>query len=416
MARTAIELESQVAGRALLQAQGLLDEPGRRASPAVVQRLIERLGFVQIDSINVVERAHHLTLFSRLHGYRPAMLTELLERRRSLFEHWTHDASAIPSQWFAHWRPRFARYRERIKRQAWWAARLGGEPEALIASMREHVTRHGVVQSRDFEGSGERAEKGWWGWTPQKAALEHLWRCGELAIVRRVNFQKHYDLVERVLPEHHALPEPERDEHIEWACRSALERLGVATARELAAFWHAVDIAEARAWCVAGLASGALVPVTIAGTGGAKPYTAVALAEMASKLQRWQRELRGQPRPGGVDESAPMRVLAPFDPVVRDRARALRLFGFDYRFEAFVPAPARKYGYYVMPLLQDGRLVGRIDPKFHRERGELVVARTYWEPGVRPSRARRAALTEGLERLASFIGAQRVVQLRAPSR
>lgn len=415
MRDVAIEIGAAVAGRALLDAQALLDPPGRRATVSSVQKLIERIGFVQIDSINVVERAHHLTLFSRLSGYRPAMLTELLERRRSLFEHWTHDASAIPTQWFPHWRPRFVRYRDRSQRNAWWVARLGDDAERLIAEIREHVERHGPVQSRDFErdaGALPPPEKGWWGWSPQKAALEHLWRSGELAIVKRVNFQKHYDLAARVFPDAHALPEPSAEEHVEWACSSALARLGIANPTELAAFWRSIDIAHARKWCARGLASGELLAVEIAAPAGGKPYRGVASASSARALQRAQREhLRSiGPRTltAAIDDASAIRLLSPFDPVVRDRARALRLFDFDYRFEAFVPAAARKHGYYVMPLLQDGRLVGRTDPKFHRDRGELVLAGTHWEPGVRPTRPRRAALEAAAGELAAFIGAERV--------
>jgi uncharacterized protein YcaQ len=403
----AIAIDPSTAARSLLRAQGLSDDPERRITPAGLQTLIERMGFVQIDTINVVERAHHLTLFSRVHQYDPRMLATLLERRRSLFEHWTHDAAAIPTRWFPHWRHRFARYRERARMRAWWSARLGNDPDRLIARVRDHIAAHGPVQSRDFErdAASPSPEKGWWNWSPEKAALEHLWRSGELAIVKRVNFQKHYDLTERVLPEHHALSTPDDAEHVDWACRSALERLGVANPTELAAFWAAIGIASARAWCQAGLAAGELVAVSVANGAdpSAKPYQGVTWAKSAAGLRRLDRAASA-----GLDDAAPIRVLSPFDPVLRDRARTARWFGFDYRFEAFVPLPQRRYGYYVMPLLQDDRLIGRIDPKLHRDRGELVVAGVFWEPGIRPTPARKAALEQSLSRLASFVGADRV--------
>ena len=409
-----MSISAQAARRALLEAQGLRDDPERRASPAALQRLIERMGFVQIDTINVVERAHHLTLFSRMHGYQPRMLAHLLERRRSLWEHWTHDASAIPTKWHPHWKHRFERYRSRIQRHAWWKARLGDDPERTIVMVRERIERDGPLQSRDFEhdrANHPRPEDGWWGWKPAKAALEHLWRSGELVITRRINFQKVYDLAQRAMPDLHAAPISEPEDHVAWACRSALERLVIATPGEIAAFWHAIDPPTARRWCVEAIRSGELTELMVEDVRGGKPRKSVALAANESALRRLARMAGRDAASGGeeaLNDRAPMRVLSPFDPVLRDRKRCLRLFGFDYRFEAFTPGPQRRYGYYVMPLLQDDRLVGRIDPKFHRDRGELVVNRVWWEQGVKPTKARRVAVDAALQRLAMFVGAERV--------
>jgi len=174
------------ARRLFLDAQGLLDDPGRRATAATVCKLVERMGFVQVDSIQVVERAHHLILAARLDGYRPAQLARLLERDRALFEHWTHDAAAIPTRWFAHWRPRFARAKGVIERNAWWRSRLGPDAPRVLAHVRDRIRAEGPLASKDFEherkgGTGSGA---WWGWTPQKAALEYLWHTGELLISR----------------------------------------------------------------------------------------------------------------------------------------------------------------------------------------------------------------------------------------
>ncbi len=407
-----ITIPASAARRALLEAQGLLDDPhrgGDRPTPAALQKLIERMGFVQVDTINVIERAHHLTLFSRMHTYRQATLSHLIEKRRSLWEHWTHDASVIPSQWFPHWKHRFERYRNRVRRHAWWKMRLGDDPERLIAMVRERIAKDGPLLSRDFEHDRTNlpaAEKGWWGWKPQKAALEHLWRCGELAIVKRVNFQKVYDLTERALPELHAAPAPPRDEHVAWMCKSALARLGTATPGEIAAFWHAIDPPTARQWCAQELRSGELIEVMIESADSTPPRKAVTYAAMETKLRPAARLRERGPPPADGESS---RLLSPFDPILRDRNRALRLFNFDYRFEAFVPAPKRTYGYYVMPLLQGDRLVGRVNPKFHRDRGELAVTGVWWEKGVKPTRTRQAALDDALQRLARFVGAESVV-------
>lgn len=385
-----------------MRAQGLLDDPTRRATVRSLEDLIHRMGFVQIDTINVVERAHHLTLGSRMDGYRPALLAELLEHKRTLFEHWTHDASAIPTQWFAHWRHRFERYRTRIRTNAWWRERIGKNPDALIKQVRQRIEKEGPLLSRDFEpqSNGEKpAENGWWGWKPQKAALEHLWRTGEIAVARRVGFQKVYDLTERVMPAQHLREASDTQSHVEWACRSALERLGTATPSEIAAFWNAIDLAAARTWCAAAHRASEIVQVIVESADGSKPRAAYALHDVFERIKR----LRNQ-------ESATdrLRILSPFDPVLRDRKRVMRLFAFDYTFEAFVPAPKRRYGYYVLPIMQGDRLIGRLDPKFHRERGVLEIKGLWWEPHIRPTKARKRLLSDALLRLAQLIGAEEI--------
>jgi hypothetical protein len=385
-----------IARRLLLGAQGLLDDPRRKATPDVLYDLIERMGFVQIDSINVIQRAHHLTLAARLQGYRPALLERLLERDRRLFEHWTHDASAIPTVWYPYWKVRFERYRRRVLEHPWWMERIGPQPERAIDHVRRRIAREGPLMTRDFEDERpERTDKAWWGWKPQKAALEYLWRTGELAIAGRVNFHKVYDLAGRVLPEAHAAPRPEDGEHAGWACRSALERLGIASPDEIAGFWRAVSLAEARAWAVQAAERREIVPVQVETLDGSRPRTAYAVPD-------WEARAAALP-------PAPPRVrlLSPFDPILRDRKRTLRLFDFDYRFEAFVPGEQRKHGYYVLPILEGERLVGRLDPKLHREQGLLEVKGLWWEPGVRQNKGRWAALESALDRLARSVGAER---------
>ncbi len=355
------------ARRLLLGGQGLLENPSRRATAAVVQKLVERMGFVQVDSINVVERAHHLTLGSRLDGYRPSMLAGLIENRRTLFEHWTHDASVIPVAWFPHWRHRFERFRARFHDNAWLRARLGPRHGVVLERVREQVRRRGPVRARDVAPEGRGGSGGWWNWTPEKAALEVLWRAGELAISRREGFEKVYDLMERVVPESRSGPAPDRADHVEWACRSALERLGIATSGELAAFWRAVGPAESRRWCAAAARSGGIEEVVVEAVDGSRPRRSFAVHDWRERLKRL---------PETPDR---MRLLSPFDPILRDRSRALRLFGFNYRFEAFVPAAKRTYGYYVMPVLDGERLVGRVELKRRPGTGGLEIRGAWWE-------------------------------------
>jgi uncharacterized protein YcaQ len=380
----------------LLGAQGLLAEPGRAANGAALRKLIGQMGFVQLDSICFVERAHHLTLASRLDGYRRERFTRLLERDRTLFEHWTHDASVIPTEWFPFWKPRFARERERIRENRWWKERMGDEPDKIVDAVRGRIAREGPLRSQDFEHDGRGGSSAWWGWKPQKAALEYLWTTGELMVARRENFQKVYDLTERIFPEEHRAESPSEAEHVEWACRTALERLVVATPKEIAEFWDAIEPAQAKAWCETATRAGRIIPVTVEAVGAEPARPGYALGD-------WEQRLRALPEP-----PRRTRLLSPFDPVLRDRARARRLFGFDYRFEAFVPEAARRHGYYVLPVLEGDRLVGRIDPKLHRDESLLKIRRMFWEPGVRVTRQRRRGLEEAAARLARFVGAERI--------
>lgn len=397
------------ARRLFLAGQGLLADPARPATPARVLAEIKSLGFVQLDSINIVERAHHHILWSRLHRYRPATL-DTLQRRGQVFEHWTHDASILPTECFPHWRRRFGH----VAWGSWLRSRMGANHEALTRAVLERVRAEGPLMSRDFvvspladanPASASPAKSGpWWDWKPAKAALEYLWRTGELAIPRRVNFQKVYDLTERVLPSVHGLPAPAREEHVRWACAGAIQRLGAATPRELAGFWGTVTIAEASAWCRAAIADGSVVPARLESVAGDLASDTATPPRMGVALPDWKRRASRVPEP-----PAQMRLLSPFDPLIRDRARCLRLFNFDYRFEAFVPGPKRKHGYYVLPVLQADRLVARLDPKFDRHTGTLHIRGVWWENGARPTKAQRSELDAAVGRYAELLGAHGVV-------
>ncbi len=391
---------SAVAARRLfLGAQGLLEVRNGSPPPPSVDdlgRVIDGLGFVQLDSINTVARAHDLILWSRLPGYTPALLHELLYKERSLFEHWTHDASAIPTAFYTHWKHRFTRDRENLRSRTWWSALLGDDPERTLTHVRDRIRHEGPLRSADFEHPQKRG--GFWDWKPQKAALDFLWRSGELAVRDRVHFHKVYDLAERVYPSAHAARQTPVREHQKWACQAAAARLMVFTPRELAQFFCCVEPAQAKTYCTAAVKAGALVAVTIQHADDSPPQAGYAVADWEARLSRLS---DAQPR-------AAMQLLAPFDPVIRDRARCLRRFGFDYRFEAFTPEARRVYGYYVLPILEGDRLVGRLSPKLHRDRSVLAIDGVWWEPGHKPTRARHKLLTAAVHDLATFVGARDV--------
>ena len=382
-----ILLSNAEARRIFLARQGLSAPPGRLLGKEGLLQLIHDIGFVQVDSIATVERAHHQILFSRNQTYRREHLTDLLEKDGELFENWTHDASIIPSAFFRYWKHRFRREDESII-ERWRKWREPGF-ESAFEETYQRIVSGGAVLSRELKADDHKSG-GWWNWHPNKTALEYLWRTGKVAIARRENFQKVYDLVERVLPPHHHAEDVEHDAFVDWACRSALERLGFATHGEIAAFWDLISPEEAKNWVEANRDE--LRPVAIEAIDGGKPRASHAFADFPACL-------------GDVPEPPNrLRVLSPFDPLIRDRNRTERLFGYYYRIEVFVPEPKRQYGYYVFPLLEGDRLVGRIDMKADRKAGTLDVKRLWWEPKVRASAGRLEKLEAELARLAKFSG------------
>jgi uncharacterized protein YcaQ len=387
-----LRLSNRAARRLFLERHALADDPSRRVTKPELQALIERLGFVQVDSINTVARAHDLILFSRRQCYRPKQLKSLLERERSLFEHWTHDAAIIPVSYYPHWQMRFSRDRAVLQRQ--WREWRGKEFEKRFADILAHIRWHGPAMSRHLGEDETRNNGGWWEWHPSKTALEYLWRTGELAVCGREGFQKVYDLAERVIDEEQRTHRPSEAESIDWACSGALDRLGFATSGEIASFWDKVRVDEAKRWCADRLGDG-LVEVELETVTGKyhRVFARPDIAEQASEAEEPPQRIR---------------VLSPFDPAIRDRRRTERLFGFHYRIEVFVPAPKRRYGYYVFPLLEGDRLIGRIDMKCRRDEGVLDVAALWPEQKVRLGRGRMQRLEAELERIRRFTGCGRV--------
>ncbi len=389
------KLDNRTARAVFMDRHLLSETPSGSAKGADLLDLIRRLGFVQLDSINTVARAHDMILFSRRSTYRSTHLKRLYERDRALFEHWTHDAAVIPMEFYRHWHLRFQRDADLLKAR-WKNWRRDGF-EQQFASVLLHIRDHGPVSSSDVGKDEKKGSGGWWDWHPSKTALEFLWRSGALTVIGRDGFQKRYDLTERVIETHlcpgHAPCDAEKT--VDWLCNAALDRLGFATSGELAAFWDTVSAAEAKDWCAAAQKSGEIEEIEISCADGRtrKVLSRPGLVEEAREL----------PAPPGR-----IRVLSPFDPMLRDRNRAERLFGFHYRIEVFVPAPKRTYGYYVFPLLEGDRLIGRIDMKAHRDCGELRVQSVWPERKLRWSEARTRRLEAELDRVRRFAGLDRV--------
>jgi uncharacterized protein YcaQ len=378
-------LANAQARHVFLAKHGLVDAPTGSGKGADLQYAVDDLGFVQLDSVNTFARAHDLILWSRRQQYRPAHLSSLLTDNRGVFEHWTHDASAISMDHFPHWRLKFARDAAWLESR--WKEWRRDDFTKKIDEVLRHISDHGCCTSGDVGTGEDRGKGGWWDWHPSKTALEYLWRSGQVSVVRRVNFTKVYDLTERVIPSESLDTRTDEQDTVDWACGFALDKLGFATSGEIAAFFALVTPAEARAWCKGALADGTIIEVDVTGTDG--------------KVRR------SFARPDVMDLHLPkisprVRIMSPFDPALRDRKRAERLFGFHYRIEIFVPAAKRQYGYYVFPVLEGDQLIGRIDMK---RQGTTLAVTAFWpEDAARMGAGRVKRLKAEIARAARFGG------------
>ncbi len=389
---TALKILNRDARRLWPASHGLAATP---TGPLDTVALVRDLGFVQLDSIQVVARAHHHILWSRNQNYREPMLDSLLSPGRQVFEHFTHDASVLPMDMLPMWQRQFRRMKEKAGRSAWFGAGLDGD---LLHEVKRRVADEGPLSTHAFDtrASGPREM---WTRPPHKKALDYLWYAGELATCHRDGFTKVYDLAERVYPADLRQRQVADAEQVDWLCTSALDRLGFATPTEIRKFWDATDAAEVDAWIER--AGNRLVPVEVEGADGGWTR-ALACPDIETRL-------REVPAP-----TSRLRILNPFDPAIRDRARLKRLFGFDYTVEMFVPAARRTWGYYVFPLLEGSRFVGRLEAKGDRARGTLTVLRHWTEPGVALTPARARKLDSELSRLARLAGLERVLIDHAP--
>lgn len=378
----ALKIRNRDARRLWLNSQGLAAAPTGRLD---LLEIIRNLGFVQLDTIRNVTRAHHHILWSRNQNYREPMLNRLLAKDRMVFEHFTHDASLLPMEFYPMWQRQFRRLEDRVSRSDFYRTELAAEE---IAAIKARIKAEGALSTHAFD-TKITGKKEMWARPPHKKALDHMWYAGELTTSHRDNFIKYYDLTERVIPQCHREIEHGDAQQIDWLCRNALDRLGFGSPGDIQRFWAATSAPEVKAWTDS--MADELVPVELQ-TAQGDWFKAFAPADIESRLAE------------NVKPTSRLRILSPFDPVIRDRARLSRLFGFDYRIEIFVPAAKRKWGYYVYPLLEGDRMVGRVELKADRKAGWLKLLRLWPEEGVRWTQAREGKLDAELCRLARFVG------------
>lgn len=383
-----LRIDNKTARQLWLESQGLWQSP---TGPLDILGMIKRLGFVQLDSIQMVARAHHHILWSRNQNYRESMLDGLYRRERSVFEHFTHDASLLPMDVLPYWQRQFQRKQAQLDRADWWRGLPG---PAARQDIKDRIAAEGPLSTHAFDSKVD-GPKEMWTRPPHKLALDYMWYAGELATAHRINFNKYYDLADRIFPPvTNNITDPEQ---IDWLCHNALDRMGFALPGEVKRFWDAVSASEVKDWITQ--AGDQLCPVEIESADG-QWVTAIAPANIESRISA--------ARLAAAKPSSRVRILNPFDPVIRDRNRLSRLFGFDYRVEMFVPAAKRKWGYYVFPILEGSRFTGRIDIKGDRKKGVLTILNFWQEPGVQWTASRHERLASELDRLKRFVGATHI--------
>jgi uncharacterized protein YcaQ len=379
-----------------LAAQGLLLAPARKASRPLLLQTIERMALLQIDTIHVVNRSPYLVLFARLGNYPPVWLEDALAQGQ-LFETWAHEACFAPrADLLLH------RAYNRNARRHWGLTSAVTNQAAQrphLDKLLAHIRDSGSVKSSDFKRNDARTSA-WWGWKDEKRWLETLFASGELMVARRENFHRVYDLTERVAPEAHgaeanAAPPSDAQVQVTWI-EKAVTALGITQARWINDYFRTKPRLR-DADLDALVDSGVLLRVAV--DGWASP----------AYVHHTQKALLTKAVAGKL-LATHTALLSPFDPVVWDRERAATLFDFDYRLECYTPEPKRVHGYFVLPILCCGELIGRLDAKAHRAQGVFEVRALFVQPGMRWTDAQVESVGKAIADFATWHGTP-VVQL-----
>jgi uncharacterized protein len=384
-----------------------------------LRRFVADVGGIQMDSINVLDRAHYLTVWSRFGPYDRARLDGLVYRRRLLFEYWAHAACLVPTSALPWWHRAMLDYRIG---HTGWSDLLRRSPK-MLGDVKAAVAARGPLGNAEFEGRRSGGRGGWWSWRPVQHALHYLWMTGALTIHSRRHFNKRFDLFERAIPAVLECETVSSEEFQRWHVERSLHAMGAATESDLSGYLTFPRIP-------AGARRNALRAMVERGE--------VAEIEVEGSRHRWLALTRDLPtlerqRERASSASQGTTLLSPFDSLLWYRDRAKRLFGFDYRIEVYTPGHKRVHGYYTLPILHRGHLIGRIDAKTHRAQRRLEVRRANFEPWFaatsRPPGGKErvdqdqaiAGVAEALGSLGAFVGGDEIVlrrvtphRLRAP--
>ncbi|PKV43144.1 hypothetical protein CLU92_0445 [Janthinobacterium sp. 61] len=388
---------SLAAARALhLAAQGLLQARRKKAVKADVLAAIRQMGVLQIDTIHVVARSPYLVLWSRLGDYPQPWLEQLLAEG-ALFEYWAHEACFVPIE-------DYGLYRHRMLDPAamgWkYSVKWMDEHGDAVAAVLEHIRANGPARSADFERTDGQAG-GWWSWKPEKRSLEVLFTSGVLMIAKRHHFQRYYDLAERVLPGWHDGLLPPEEQVRRHLLLASVKALGLARASWISDYFRTKQSRASLAQDLQALVDeGVLLRCAVAGWDDA--------VYVHAEHGEWMRAAAA-----GKLSPTLTTILSPFDPVVWDRRRALELFGFDYRLECYTPAEKRRHGYFTLPILRRGALVGCLDAKAHRAQGRFEIKSLALEDGVRLSARLVQDVAGAVQRLALWHACPAIDMARA---
>ena len=388
-----------------LERQHLRLPRARRLTPRRLVGFVEDAGGLQLDSINVLDRAHYLTLWSRFGPYDRARFDRLVYRRRLLFEYWAHAACLVPVSHLGLWRRAMLDYHVRHTGWSSWLRRH----RRTLDLVTEAIRTGGPAGSADFEHRRPAGRGGWWSWKPAQHALHYLWMTGALAVHSRPHFQKRYDLIERILPAWPGVETASTEAFRAWHVERSVHAMGAATDTDLSRYltFPRMGPGVRRDALRRLVEAGEVVPIEVNGSHARW----LVLARDLPALVRAARRREG---------SRGTTLLSPFDSLLWHRERVERLFGFSYRIEVYTPGPQRVHGYYTLPILHDGQLIGRVDAKAHRADRHLAVRHVHFErwfaTGGEPPAASWGAIeqdealagvADALWSLAMFTGADR---------
>lgn len=367
----------------------LLDGNTRsKKGKAGVVQVIEHLGYIQVDTIAVIERAHHHTIWSRKPSYRPEMLDELLTKDRKVFEYWGHAASYLPMKDYRFYLPKMRTNLSEHPRWQKWA----DNNKKLLNHVLKRIQKEGPLGTSDFVDSRKKKRGTWWDWKPAKTALETLHTTGDLMVFARRKFERVFDLTERVLPMDIITKMPSQDDVVQFAIHRALNAHGLATAREILNHIHIVKEKMIKQNLVDMLDSDRIIKVKINGI-NSEYYT------YPKTIKSFERS----------PKKKTIHILSPFDNFIIQRDRLKRLFNFDYQLECYKPPKQRIYGYFVLPILWGNEFIGRIDLKADRKNKELIVRNLLIEFSSKQVKNALPALVEKLKELATFNKTEQVI-------
>jgi uncharacterized protein YcaQ len=388
-----VAISAKQARNLALSAQGFeaahSDADDKPVDKRRIMKAVRKIGMLQIDSVNVLSRAHYMPVFTRLGVYDRELLDQLswgTAKHRKLFEYWGHEASMIPLEDYGLYRWRMA---DAVRGEGTWGriARIAREHPEYVAQLLRSIADNGAIAASQINEEPRNGNNGWWSWSKAKTAMEYLFWSGQVAARKRLgSFERVYDLPERVIGPAALEPELPRDEAQRALFRKGIAAMGVATTADLRKYFR-LPSADAKARVAEMVEAGELVPAEVEG---------------------WSQEAFIAPNAKPRRRAAPTALMVPFDPIMWERDRVERIFGFNYRIEIYVPAEKRQYGYYVLPFMRHGDFVARVDLKSDRKEGVLRVFSAHLEEGQNGPEVARDLMAH-MGKLAMFLGLDDVI-------